>query len=265
VEPTGTVHGGAEIGSSGRDGDVDADARTARRDELGRALRAVRGVAAASVVAGPDGRDRLRLRLAPGEAVAPVQLAVSTTLRERFGIDVAPEAVRLLDDDGDATGGPELGGRARPEHAERRRAALSRPGRSRAGIVEVEVAPVASDETRVRVRLAYGRRTVTCRSRAIPVQPAVRRAVAEATLEALRDLTDGQLLAAVDEVRPDPPDDPFAVTVVVTAITPRGELRTVGSALVDGDVAVAVARATLDAMNRHVEPLLSATPHDPAG
>lgn len=58
-------------------------------------IRSVSGVASASIGAvGGTGRGRLRIRLEAGHDPDAVSKAVAATLRERFGIDVDPAAIR---------------------------------------------------------------------------------------------------------------------------------------------------------------------------
>jgi hypothetical protein len=79
VDPTGTPPG-----------DADA-APTAAALEA--AIAAITGVSSASVARGSDGRDRLRISLAPGEDPEAIAWTVAATLRERFGIALDPAAI----------------------------------------------------------------------------------------------------------------------------------------------------------------------------
>jgi hypothetical protein len=83
------------------------------------------------------------------------------------------------------------------------------------------------------------------------------RAVAEATLGALRELTGDHLRAGVDRISVHR-EDPDVVTVLVSVRSERGEETLLGASLVRDDPEAAVMRATLDALNRRVEPWLRA-------
>jgi hypothetical protein len=81
------------------------------------------------------------------------------------------------------------------------------------------------------------------------------RAVAEATVAALQVVTDEPLPIGVDHVTSSD-DEPGRVEVVVTWATGAGDRRLVGTAPVDDGPERAVMQATLDALDRCIEPFL---------
>jgi hypothetical protein len=110
-------------------------------------------------------------------------------------------------------------------------------------------------EVRVTATLEHAGRASSGLAMTIPTSMGVLRAVAEATLDALRGLADGRLLAAVDRVSLGSPVEPIA-TVVVTMMSERGEESLIGASAIRDDPERAVMRATLDALNRRVSTYL---------
>jgi hypothetical protein len=106
--------------------------------------------------------------------------------------------------------------------------------------------------------LEVGTRQGRSAARAIPTRRGLWRAVAEATVGALGQLTDDHLRAEVDRVHVSTRDDPAVATVLVTVLSDRGEETLLGASLLRDDPENAVMRATLDALNRRVEPWLAA-------
>jgi hypothetical protein len=261
-----------------RDGDVEQDEmRSPRYDELERALSSVPGIVTASIaVSDETGRGRLRIRLAPGEDPDAVSWAVAATLRERFGIALDPETIRprldheTTDDEAvadDAAAGVE------PE-AIRPLADAEGPAFPPSPIDVAEVGIRGGSDARVRAAirdlvtrqgdrgvevtatLEVGDRRGRSVARAIPTRRGVWRAVAEATIGALGELTGDQLHAGIDRVAVSSQDDPAMATVLVSVLSDRGEETLLGASLVRDDPEGAVMRATLDALNRRVEPWL---------
>ncbi|MFP4636596.1 MAG: hypothetical protein ACLFRD_12095 [Nitriliruptoraceae bacterium] len=113
-------------------------------------------------------------------------------------------------------------------------------------------------EVSVTVRLEHEGRSGQGFRRAVATRPGIARAIAEATVEALRSLVGSQLLVGIDHVAVRPSGEPAAATVVLTLLAGRSEDTLLGSALLGDDPDRAVMRATLDALNRRVEPLLAA-------
>jgi hypothetical protein len=267
------------------------EVRSPRYDELERALSSVPGIVTATVaVSDETGRGRLRIRLAPGEDPDAVSWAVAATLRERFGIALDPEAIRprfdpeTADDqvaggaahagDVDSVLAPEAivgcctGDRPRPpavtDVAEAGIVAAS-DARVRAAIRDL-VTRQGDRDVEVTATLELGDRCGRSVARAIPTRRGVWRAVAEATVGALGELTGDQLHAGIDRVSVSSQDDPAMATVLVSVLSDRGEETLLGASLVRDDPEGAVMRATLDALNRRVEPwLLRRGPHEPAG
>ncbi len=113
-------------------------------------------------------------------------------------------------------------------------------------------------DVRVTVSLEQAGRVVRGTALAVPTSRGVLRAVAEATVSALVELSDTRILVGIDRVEITPVGDPPTATVVLSLIADRGEETLLGVSLVRGDTEHAVMRATLDAVNRRFEPLLAA-------
>jgi hypothetical protein len=253
--------------------------------ELERALSSVPGIVAASVsVSEGTGRGRLRLRLAPGEDPDAIAWAVSATLRERFGIVLDPDTIRpRLDTERPSTdAGVEPSGHAvtiGPPSGDTDEATSEGPARAAppadvgpVSRVASELATSASRRVRAAIRdlvTRQGERDVEvvatlevagqlgrATARSVPTRRGVWRAVAEATVGALEQLTGDHLRADVDRVVVHSHDDAPMATVVVTVLSDRGEETLLGASLLRDDPEAAVMRATLDALNRRVEPWL---------
>jgi hypothetical protein len=104
--------------------------------------------------------------------------------------------------------------------------------------------------------LQVGERQGRAEARAVPTRRGVWRAVAEATVGALAELTGDHLHAGIDRVQVTTHDDAPMATVVVTMLSDRGQETLLGASLLRDDPEAAVMRATLDALNRRVEPWL---------
>jgi hypothetical protein len=298
--------------------------------DLERAIASVAGVRAAEVHRTAEGRDRLRISLAPGADPAAVSWAVAATLRERFAIPLDPARIvarpTVLDEPaGDRSdtptgrvvlgdGGVEVsvGPTASIGLVAAARAALAAievsgtsgtsatsatpgtpgtsetptvlegderdhapaPGggggaqrmppapstvprlRPRAAITELVARPEGDDLT-IAATLRLRQREVTGYARGLGTRHGRWRAIAEATLAALGELSAGQLRSTVDHVTVLAFPDLAHVTVSVTLLTERGEEPFLGAALIHDDPDRAVMRATLDAVNRRVEPWLA--------
>ncbi|TVR33617.1 MAG: hypothetical protein EA388_10505 [Nitriliruptor sp.] len=111
-------------------------------------------------------------------------------------------------------------------------------------------------DVQVTATLGFGDREVTGAARAVATEQGILRAVAEATLTALSELTGERLVAGIDSVAASVSGEPPIATVIVSLVTERGDEALLGSSLVRKDPQRAVMRATLDALNRRVEPWL---------
>ena len=129
---------------------------------------------------------------------------------------------------------------------------------SRAAISHLEVHRTDTD-VRVTARLEHDGRHGEGTRRAVLTGSGIGRAIAEATVDALRMLVDSPLLVGIDHVSVRHAAEPPTATVVLTLLSGRSEDTLIGAALLGGDPDGAVMRATLDALNRRVEPLLATT------
>ncbi len=260
-------------------------------DELERAIRSVPGVAEVSVDRTPStGRTRLRLRLRAGEDAGRVSWAVAATLRERFSIALDPEAIRPVIQDapipppppaaamGNVTGSddpvevPDAADGTEPDadpiHLVGEESdpdddvVAVEPSASRDHRAVIRQLDTQRDEHDVRVTVSLERagRVVRGTALAVPTSRGVLRAVAEATVSALVELSNIRILVGIDRVEITPVGDPPTATVVLSLIADRGEETLLGVSLVRGDTEHAVMRATLDAVNRRFEPLLAGNP-----
>lgn len=206
--------------------------------EIVAALRGVPGVADADVE--PDaeggGLGLLRLGLAPGVDEVQVATKVGRLLREQFGLGVDAERVQLIEDAAAVQVPAQTNGR--------------RPVISRMQLVSSGLDVTASVELNYRDLQVHGESTGTA------TQSGVHRAVATAALHALEQLIDNKARFEVDQVEVTPVGRDRTVLVSVTMVSGNGTDRLTGSAVVREDVRQAAIRATLDAVNRRLEPLL---------
>lgn len=211
--------------------------------DLVEALRAVAGVTDADVT--PDdtgGLGTLRLDLEPGVDEAAVATDVGRVLREQFGIGVDAEHVQIVEDS-------VVEHRALPVAVPSQRAA--RPSIARMHLVSSGLDVSAS------VTLSSGERTAVGEARGAASQSGVHRAVASATLRAVEELVDGLVRFELEHIEVTPMGSERTVLVSMTLLTGRGTERLTGAAGVREDVRQAVIRATLDALNRRLEMLLT--------
>lgn len=137
--------------------------------------------------------------------------------------------------------------------------------RRRAAIRELVALPDGEDVT-VLATLRLADQEVVGRARGLDTRRGRWRTIAEATLGAVNELTDGRLRVEVDHVTVLAFPDLAHVTVAVTVIVDRVEERFLGAAMVRDDPDRAVMRASLDAVNRRVECWLAEGPlRSPAG
>ena len=266
----------------------DGDAPAPDDAALQRVIVGVQGIAAASVHRDPDsGRARLRLRLHSGEDRERVAWAVAAVLRERFGIALDPAAITPVlslepgspaaatppppptiaaAGDGGAPDRPlpatvastaataSTGSAATPAAP----ATAARPRRDRITITRLDL-----DHDQRLLRATVGLAGPSGRAegtvQAVLTTRGKLRALAEATAQALVQLLSTPADVGIDGVDLDHRADPPRVTVALTLLVGRGEEPLLGVAAVRDDLERAVVRATLDALNRRVEPLV-ATP-----
>jgi len=211
------------------------------------ALREVPGVAEADVE--PDGEGEglglLRLGLAPGVDEVEVASAVGRLLRERFGLGVDADRVQLVEDMQAELDDPDI------EDDEDDETDRFRPAIRRMHIISSGLQVAAE------VTLSVGERTALGRAEGTATQSGVQRAVATATLRAVEDLLDGKARFELDLVELTSTGRERAVLVAVTMLSTSGSERLTGAAAVREDVRQAAIRATLDALNRRVEHMVS--------
>lgn len=249
-----------------------------RYEDVEAAVRAVPGVAHAAVSTnGGNGRGRLKIRLVEGVDPMAVSAAVAATLREQFGLDVDPEAIRTgaassthaenghadrastgpaVHDDGDmgedAAAEPAV---AEPDASVGSATAPVATSDLRAVICDLKILTEGL-ETRVAVELELGGTPLLGRASVAADPRIVPRAVAQATVDAFGPIFAAQARAEVDSVDV----DGDSVRVGVTFLTASGADRLLGIAHVrDDGVARTTLRATLDALNRRVALLAAGT------
>ena len=211
--------------------------------ELIAALRAVPGVSDADVTPDPEGGlGTLRLDLEAGVDEAAVASSVGRLLREQFGLGVDADRVQVVED-------AIVDHEPMPSLPEQRSAA--RPAIARMHLVSSGLDVTAS------VTLSSGEAQATGEARGAASQTGVHRAVAAATLRAVEQLVGGQVRFELEHLEVTPMGNERTVVVSLTLLTGRGAERLTGAAGVREDVRQAVIRATLDALNRRLEILLS--------
>ena len=227
---------------------------------LERAIASVPGVIAAEVSLSEEGdRPRLRTRISASEDADAVSEAIAATLRERFGIDVDAQEIRRRPIQPQIEGPLAQPVEEAPAPREREPlGAVPEPGtvRRRAVIRHLATRPGARREVRVIASLEHAGRHAEGEATGGSSGSEVLRAVAEATLAALRVLTGPVLHVGIDRVSVQAGADPQLATVVLTLVSDRGREVLSGSAVVRDDTQRAVMRATLDALNRRVGGLL---------
>lgn len=106
------------------------------------------------------------------------------------------------------------------------------------------------------VTLAMGARTASGESTGTATQAGAARALATATLRVVESLVAGRARFEVEQLDTSAGSVP-SVLVVVTMVTAEGSEQLTGVAAVRGELRQAVIRATLDAVNRRIDLLLS--------
>ncbi|MFU8841762.1 MAG: hypothetical protein ACNA8R_13745 [Nitriliruptoraceae bacterium] len=223
----------------------------AQRDRaIQRALASVPGVVAVRVVRDAGtGSGRLRLRLRTSTDRDAVTRAVVATLAERFAIRIDPDAIRVTTEPTPVT----------PQSTPVR-VPVPVPGTSslvarRASITHLNIVHAERD-VRVTIGLAHDDQRVEGTARTVPDPDRVLRAVAEATAAALQRLTVQPVDLEILEVVLTPDAEPARVLVAVRFRAGPGDEHLLGVSVIREDPERAVVRATLDAVNRRVEPLL---------
>jgi hypothetical protein len=107
--------------------------------------------------------------------------------------------------------------------------------------------------------LALGDRAGCGTAEAPATLPGLWRGVGEATLAAVDELAGSALQVAIDRITVASGEEPPSVRVLLTAKLDADEETLLGATLLHEDPAPAVMRATLDALNGRIEPLLRAT------
>ena len=211
------------------------------------ALREVPGVAEADVE--PDGEGDglglLRLGLAPGVDEVEVASAVGRLLREKFGLGVDADRVQLVEDMQSELDDPDI------EDDEDDEIDRFRPAIRRMHIISSGLQVAAE------VTLGVGDRSALGRAEGTATQSGVQRAVATATLRAVEELLGGKARFELDLVELTPTGRERAVLVALTMLSSGGSEKLTGAANVREDVRQAAIRATLDALNRRVEHMVS--------
>ncbi len=234
---------------------------TENRDVVA-AIRAVPGVADAQIE--PDdqgGLGMLRLALQSDVDEAAVASTVGRLLREQFGIGVDAERVQIIED-------ADLS--SRPHHPTAPpivAAALPAPVPATPALPEqrMPVRPAISRmhlvssglDVTASVTLSSGGRTAVGEGLGNASQVGVQRAVANATLRAVEQLLDGLARFELDHLEISYLGAERTVLVNLSMLSGKGSERLTGAASVREDVRQAVIRATLDALNRRFETLLS--------
>src|SRR4051794_25909369 len=230
-------------GDSAGESDDDAARRAA---DIAAALRAVAGVADAEVEADEEGGlGLLRLGLVPGVDEVRAATDVGRLLRDQLGLGVDAERVQLVEE---AEAEPPIEVETSPngEHVCRKRPSIQRMLLVSSGL-----------DVTATVTLAYGGIVTQGDATGTATQSGVQRAVALATLRSLEQLLTTPARFEVEHIEVTQMGRDRTVVVALTMLGRGGSERLTGAAAVRDDVRQAVIRATLDALNRRLEPLLA--------
>ncbi|MHB1613693.1 MAG: hypothetical protein ACYCXA_00800 [Actinomycetes bacterium] len=234
----------------------------------GSLLDAVRGVPGVAQVewepeADPDNPGALRLLLEAGADEVAVATAVNRLLRDRFGLAVDVDRVRVVEETVPAAAGPlDTGpldtGPLDTGPLDTGPAPAPAPS-SRQPRLTIERLQLVSEGLGVTVTVTLGLQGRQSMGHAAGAASAtgVHRAVAEATLEAVAALVGEQVRLEVEHVEVVTNGAERTVVVVAALLTSRGATRLSGSSVVREDVRQAVLRASLAAVNRRVAALLA--------
>ena len=211
------------------------------------AIRRISGIQAARVVTGPGGRVA-EVHVLAGRERGAKQLVrdVQSVILTNFGIDIDYRTVSVVQlDEAAAPPAPVAGSLLRQDQP----VAPEPSGVPRAAIVRL-VTETASFTTEVRVGIAINANERAGMARG--PSTAGLRLVANATVDAVADMLRASAVEVTSAELVTVGSVQVAVAVVRLA-TSRGEQTLVGSAVVRKDANDAVARATLDALNRVID------------
>jgi hypothetical protein len=245
-------------------------------------LKAVQGVADADV--DPDeqgGLGTLRLDLEAGVDETAVANQVSRVLREQFGLGVDADRVELVevtppepapappvaapaakaepatDEPPVARAAAAATGSGVEQVAEQRSLTLPVPRAShRPSIAKIHLVSEGLDVT-ASVTLSGAGRVAVGEARGLASQSGVHKAGASATLRAVEELVGGAVRVELEHLEITSMGHEKTVVVLLTLLTAQGSEPLTGAAAVRDDVRQAVIRATLDALNRRLELLLT--------
>lgn len=246
--------------------------------QVATALRALPGVSGADVERDDQGAvSALRMQLQPDADSHAVIDAASRVLHDHLGTDPEPGFVTIVAQPGGGSPSvvvpaPSSGGQRstpapgpaaptpqeqapRPDPAPSGHVVVPAPRSGRPSIDSTDVLTTGLEAT-VSVVLSSSRRTSTGDSRSAATRSGIHRALAQAALAALEGLATEQLRFMLDHVVVARMGDEDTVLVSLTMLTSRGAEQLTGAAVVRADEGSAVVRATLDAVNRRMEPLL---------
>lgn len=214
------------------------------------------------------GVGTLRLDLAAGVDEAAVAGQVSRVLREQFGLGVDADRVELVevpdlqvihDEPPPPAADAAATGRVSVEEHVSETPGVALPAPRLAGrpsIAKMHLVSAGLDVT-ASVTLTSSGRTATGESRGMASPSGVHRAVAVATLRAVEELVGDAARLELEHLEITPMGTERTVVVLLTLLTPQGSEHLTGAAQVRDDVRQAVIRATLDALNRRLELLLT--------
>ena len=214
------------------------------------AIRRISGIQAARVVTGPGGRVA-EVHVLAGRERGAKQLVrdVQSVILTNFGIDIDYRTVSVVQLDEVAPPAASAGAQAGPATPHVQPPTVETPGVPRPAIVRL-VTETASFTTEVRVGVSIN--TLERAGMARGPSTAGLRLVANATVDAVAEMLHASAVEVTSAELVTIGLIQVAV-VVVRLATSRGEQTLTGSAVVRKDANDAVARATLDALNRVID------------
>lgn len=217
------------------------------------ALKAVPGVADARIEPSQNGTPAmLHLALEDGSDESVVSGRVAELLRSAFGIGVDTDHAELTEDGaiGAQTAPPAPTAAPAPP--------VAQTARDVRLVIERLRVRTAGLEVRCAVTLGGTGRQATGEASGAANTGGTLRAVSAATLRAVEELTGGAVRLDVEHVQLTSSGLDSTVLVALTMLSPTGSTRLTGAAEVRQDLRQAAVRATLDALNRKLGPLLGA-------